>query len=301
MFWLPINPINFKLPFDSPCIGIRYRESDELFPKRNPIRPPPTTLITPKTEAEPEFPSVRVTPQPGIVVKTKNVSGQKVFINLCKIAEIPPPPPLAEDDLKRLIAAENYDDFNYRVPMSLGTPRTENDKSGNPSLVADVAVNASWFEEPMKESVAFTTFVVNVAFEGLCDKYGDDLNLDRQNWVILRNRKYVGELKRHDIQKRNSAKQKIEEVTEIRRKRKKRPELQMFVEENGDFIAKIFLPGMRNSQNATLDVGEDRIVFEAPDYALDVFIPVNLDTSASVFAEFDVKTTCLTIKTKSIQ
>ena len=52
----------------------------------------------------------------------------------------------------------------------------------------------------MLNSIAFTTFVVNVAMEGLCEKYGDEVNLDRQNWIILKNKKYLGALQRHHIQ-----------------------------------------------------------------------------------------------------
>ena len=56
------------------------------------------------------------------------------------------------------------------------------------------------YEETMVNSIAFTTFVINVAMEGLCEKYGDEVNLDRQNWVILKNKKYLGNLQRHHIQ-----------------------------------------------------------------------------------------------------
>lgn len=56
------------------------------------------------------------------------------------------------------------------------------------------------YEETMANSIAFTTFVINVAMEGLCEKYGDEANLDRQNWVILKNKKYLGTLQRHHIQ-----------------------------------------------------------------------------------------------------
>ena len=76
--------------------------------------------------------------------------------------------------------------------MSLGAPRADTDKSGSPCLVCDVAVNTAWFEDTMVDSVAFTTFVVAVAMEGLCEKYGDDVNLDRQNWAALKNKKYMG-------------------------------------------------------------------------------------------------------------
>ena len=56
------------------------------------------------------------------------------------------------------------------------------------------------YEETMVNSITFTTFVINVAMEGLCEKYGDEVNLDRQNWIILKNKKYLGTLQRHHIQ-----------------------------------------------------------------------------------------------------
>ena len=49
-------------------------------------------------------------------IKTKNVKDEKVFINLCKIQEIPPAPPLSEDKLKDIIASEDYSaDFRYYI------------------------------------------------------------------------------------------------------------------------------------------------------------------------------------------
>ena len=39
--------------------------------------------------------------------------------------------------------------FCFRVPMSLGAPREEKDKSGNPCFVCDVAVNSVWYSDTM--------------------------------------------------------------------------------------------------------------------------------------------------------
>ena len=36
------------------------------------------------------LPALDVTPEPGICVKTRNLAGGKVFVNVCKINEIPP-------------------------------------------------------------------------------------------------------------------------------------------------------------------------------------------------------------------
>ena len=53
--------------------------------------------------------SIEVTPHPGMCVKTKNLSGKKVFLNLCKIQEIPPPKSITENQLKEIIANEDYE------------------------------------------------------------------------------------------------------------------------------------------------------------------------------------------------
>jgi hypothetical protein len=41
--------------------------------------------------------------------------------------------------------------------------RLEKDKSGSECLAAEVAVNATWFEQTMEPSIVFTTFVITVA------------------------------------------------------------------------------------------------------------------------------------------
>jgi len=245
-----------------------------------------------------EYPTVQVTPTPGMCVKTKNVNSEKVFINLCKILEIPPAPPLSEEKLKEIIASEDYN-ADFRVPMSLGAPREEKDKSGGKCLASDVAINSIWYEETMVNSIAFTTFVINVAMEGLCEKYGDEVNLDRQNWVILKNKKYLGTLQRHHIQQRGGMPgSKIEEVSS-----KINPSFndtkssgKTLISSEPDFTifknpidselpnhldAKIELPGVSSKQEIMLDIGEDRLVCEATSssqkYILDIFLPYKLD------------------------
>ncbi len=133
-----------------------------------------------------------------------------MFLNLCRVNEIPPAPPMSESRLRSVIADEDYDS-DYRVPMSLGAPREEQDKSGSPCLACDVAVNSAWFADTVAKSDVFTAFVAHVAMEGLCEKYGDAVNLDRQNWTVLRNKKYLGRPQRHRVQKRAKGNM-IEEV-----------------------------------------------------------------------------------------
>lgn len=62
---------------------------------------------------EPELPSITVVPDPGMCVKTKNINGEKVFINFCKVLSIPPAKPISEEALQDIIANEDYDS-DYR-------------------------------------------------------------------------------------------------------------------------------------------------------------------------------------------
>ena len=52
---------------------------------------------------------------------------------------------MEENELERMIADEDYSNL-WRVPMSLGEPRKEKDKSGGECWAAEVAINSKWFE-----------------------------------------------------------------------------------------------------------------------------------------------------------
>ena len=69
------------------------------------LRDPPLSMLSP----DENLPSVSVSPKPGLCVKTKNVAGEKVFVNLCKIDQIPPAPHITEEKLKSIIQSEDYD------------------------------------------------------------------------------------------------------------------------------------------------------------------------------------------------
>ena len=187
--------------------------------------------------------------------------------------------------------------------MSLGSPRTEKDKSGNDCLVSDVAVNAVWYDETMVDSLTFTTFLIQLAMEGLCDKYGDLCNLDRQSWSILRNKRYMGKLQRHTIQQRASA-TKIEEVnheTKVDKKplivpaatkviSKETPSLILIKEPHeatqpNRLVARIDLPKELSKIGLNLELGEDRLALQSNHYSLDIFLPYMILPSSSK-AEF---------------
>jgi len=266
---------------------------------------------------EPELPSIAVVPDPGMCIKTKNVKGEKVFINVCRVHAIPPPKPISEEALQDIITSEDYDS-DYRVPMSLGAPRTEKDKSGHDCYACDVAVNTVWYEETMVDSLTFTTFLVTVAMEGHCNKYGDVCNLDRQNWSILRNKRYMGKPQRHTIQQRANA-TKIEElsgntndfikplasskplITPIREQPafillKNPPESDL----PNEIVATIQVPKLITKSEMSLEMGEDRLVLLSDAYTLDIFLPFDLNPNTSL-AEFHREKRELTVKMKVVQ
>ena len=84
--------------------------------------------------------------------------------------------------------------------MSIGEGRTEQDKSGLPATVYDVAINPDFFSKIEKDDL-FQTFFLTVVFEGLQDKY--QFELDMQRFTILKNRKSIGTLQSHRIQIRD--------------------------------------------------------------------------------------------------
>jgi len=249
---------------------------------------------------EEDLPSVAVVPDPGMCVKTKNIAGEKVFLNFCKVNAIPPAKPISEDALQEIIANENYDS-DYRIPMSLGAPRIEKDKSGKDCYSCDVAVNSVWYDQTMVDSLTFTTFLVTLAMEGLCNKYGDVCNLDRQNWSILRNKRYMGKIQRHTIQQRASA-TKIQELNSEKEAKdfgktdlmkplstskplitqvKEKPELLLIKQPHdathpNEIIATLKLPKIVSKDEMTLELSPDRLLLQSDMYLLDIFLPFDI-------------------------
>ncbi|CAB4065026.1 unnamed protein product [Lepeophtheirus salmonis] len=71
-----------------------------------------------------------------------------------EVSEIPTAAPISEEDLIKIIEEENYE-TPYRVPMSLGAPREDKDKSTKKCYVTDVAVNGAWFDQVVDGSPVF--------------------------------------------------------------------------------------------------------------------------------------------------
>ena len=133
-----------------------------------------------------------------------------------------------------MIAEEDYSNL-WRVPMSLGEPRKEKDKSGGECWAAEVAINANWFEQMAASQVANTVtvffpphlfrFFLGLSSQLLWRGWGTNMGkmqgdsrldllhmtsehgrLDRDSWVVLKNKKSMGDaLPAHRIQQRATA------------------------------------------------------------------------------------------------
>lgn len=291
------------LEVDNSLFDKNLRIVESGFSDTNPAVSPFLNQNEPKSILpEPDLPSITVIPDSGMCVKTKNIEGEKVFINVCKVQSIPPAKPISEEALQNIIASEDYTS-DFRIPMSLGAPRKEKDKSGRDCYSCDVAVNSVWYDQTMVDSLTFTTFLVTLAMEGLCNKYGDVCNLDRQNWSILRNKKYMGKPQKHTIQQRANF-SKIQEVSgngdELMKPIVTSKPLISTVKEKPDLLlvknppdstkpemmnATLKLPKVVSVNELVLELGEDRFVLQSENYFLDIFLPFNIshDKSKAVF------------------
>ena len=69
-----------------------------------------------------------IIPKPGFVIKLKNDTGEKIFVNVLSSSELPPPKDISEAELQQLI--DDPDATQFRIPLALGDPHAETDKSG---------------------------------------------------------------------------------------------------------------------------------------------------------------------------
>ncbi|KAK6640145.1 hypothetical protein RUM44_011831 [Polyplax serrata] len=251
-------------------------------------------------------------PKPGCCVKTRDDKRQKVFINLCQLDEIPEPKSITEDEVLELWQSEEVSD--YRVPLSIQDPHDELDKSGKPTTVYDVAVNSKFYGT-LQKSMIWQSFVLQVILEGIQDKY--NVTLEKEEYVVLKNRKCLGVLKPHRIKlKRDgdiTTKCLIEElpstpkdkkllslVSEVSSSDKKPSSIAPVfrLSENPQkhlLVGEFHLPNVITAKDIILSVGKDRLFLESKrSNPLDLFIPVAVDNE-NIKANFNVKNKVLSI------
>ncbi|XP_013794473.1 PIH1 domain-containing protein 1-like [Limulus polyphemus] len=273
-----------------------------------------------RDEPEKTTSSKSIKPDPGFCIKTKDSNEEKIFLNICCSPELPEPKEISEDEL--LCILQSDDPSTYRIPMSLGEPHVELDKSGHPCTAYDIIINKTFFKKVINSDL-FKTFMITLCMEGIENKY--NLCLNKVSWMLLKNKKYHGTMPDHHIrcnqktliteisssnEPNKSASLEKEEKTDTRimseisgsakRKNVPVPEFSILkdpVEGHPEFlVARIQLYEVKNGKDIELDLGEDRIILRVqPDiYYLDVFIPYDIQQEESG-AQFDKQSKVLTI------
>ncbi|CAL1544707.1 unnamed protein product [Lymnaea stagnalis] len=245
------------------------------------------------------IPTVSIKPKAGMCMKTRTESGDKVFINICHSENVPEPKDLTDDELLKVLESE--DPTQFRIPMSIGEPHAEIDKSGSGCTVYDVVIHPNFLKK-IEKSELFKTFFLTIMCEGVESKY--DILLKR-DWIFLKNRKSIGKLIEQTIrtkptplildmdntvgdqlpmrqpEKRNLIEEVHQQEEELN---KKAPEpsftiVQEPLEGYPDFlVAEISLSNIKTAQSLTLNIGEDRLVLttRSHTYYLDIFLPYYL-------------------------
>lgn len=135
----------------------------------------------------------------GFCVKAQRVpNNEKCFINICISDGIPSPEDITAEQLTEILASETPS--TYKIPMSITELRLTPDKSGNDAVVCDVAIHPDFFRKIESVNI-FRDFLITIIFEALDTKYNVQIN--RDTWIILKNRKSMGTLVKHRVQNRD--------------------------------------------------------------------------------------------------
>lgn len=89
---------------------------------------------------------------------------------------------------------------NYKIPISITELRLTPDKSGNQAVVCDAAINPQLFAK-VEALMIFRDFLITIVFEALDRKY--NIQINRDTWIILKNRKCMGTLVTHRVENRD--------------------------------------------------------------------------------------------------
>uniref|UniRef100_A0A224YDG1 PIH1 domain-containing protein 1 n=1 Tax=Rhipicephalus zambeziensis TaxID=60191 RepID=A0A224YDG1_9ACAR len=271
----------------------------------------------------PKLKSKSIKPLQGFCIKTKDSSnGSKLFINICHTPELPEPQDISDEELMHILGSD--DPTTYRVPLSLGLPHEEVDKSGAPCTAYDVIINEAFFRK-ISTNELFKTFLITVALDGIEEKY--KAHPDREGYVVLKNKLYMGTMPDHSIQDRKGP--LISELPTGQ----KQPTSSSSGGGEGDgdesvsnsgsddsstlscrgsakvdltrhtlpgqrdtLVARFSLPAVKSGSSLALDMADDhvRLTSEDPKYTFDFYLPFSVDEDATV-AEFNTKHQVLTV------
>jgi len=94
---------------------------------------------------------------------------------------------LNEEELRALLSSEEANSFT--IPLLLTQFKSTTDKSGSEALVLDVIINTDFYENKVRFSELYKTFLITVSLETIeRDKY--NALIDKNDWILLKNKKY---------------------------------------------------------------------------------------------------------------
>lgn len=125
-------------------------------------------------------------------------NNDKIFINICTSDGIPAPEDISADQLTVILSSETPS--NFKIPMSITELRLIPDKSGKDAVACDIAVHSNFFRK-IEALRVFREFLITIIFEALDTKYNVQVN--RDTWIVLKNRKCMGSLVKHRVQNRD--------------------------------------------------------------------------------------------------
>lgn len=285
-----------------------------------------------------DLPSELILPQPGFCMKTVAVKdgenpysqtgwpqgAKKIFINVCYSSKLPDPPDITEDKLVELlqVSEEAAGAEGFRVPMSLGEPHAELDKSGKGCTVYDVVISHGFYKK-IKEKEIFMSFFMTIALEGIEDKYKVNLSRDCK---MLKNKKFMGTLPEHNIRTKSKPQiqeiqnmikelelkeggkqvkemQKIQPIDDPSLLKAKEPKYVIFKDPATGYpdflVVEVQLPGVISAKSLQLDLNEDTLLLTTRSnlWRLHIqYLPFDVDPdSEETVAQFNKENQSLTV------
>ncbi|KAL1922940.1 uncharacterized protein VTP21DRAFT_9316 [Calcarisporiella thermophila] len=230
---------------------------------------------------EEEIVEREIEPVPGFVVETtvaetKNEipKGMPVFINICSAVEIPPPPIVKDEEVRR--ALEGAADAEYMVPLSLFGPQIGK-KSGREYQIFDAVINPKPLQRAMSD-FDHRLYTIELAIEWV--ELKTNLKISRD--FGIGNARSMGPLEKRVLRLKKSEAM-IHEVSEkskrkMKTKEKKVPKYSIESNERRLTI-NIELPELESTKGSTLDIESRRLIFCSQTYFLDIALKTKLDIS----------------------
>jgi hypothetical protein len=259
-----------------------------------------------------------IIPTGGLCVKTKDLkSGLKFFLNLCTSEDVAEPEfDYPDDKLAEILDEGNEEDVDeIRIPMSIGDLHKDKDRNGLECIACDVIINVDFFSKKILKSEMYRTFLIVVALEGIEEKH--KLQLDRNGYTILHNRKSFGKLNPQFVRQKPVIKElkdttgpfaSTQSTTTSLIQESKKPKLVQEVSAS-DYkveyeitqvspdlaVAEVKLPNLRVPNKLSVRLGADRIIVDSPNGCLDIFVPLDIHQEEAR-ADYDPDTKILNLQ-----